>query len=221
MVVFGTTHEAPWTLNKVAIGISDAQLMDFKTKSGKARGTFDAAEQARLASKAATETYYAAVAALRASAADCVRTIQNKAKSTGDPAIYGLAEIPSPDPRSATAPPPAQPFDIRAQVNGDGSLTLFWKASNPRGVSSVVYKVQRGFGAGPFNLLDTSGGKTYNDDSIPVGTNSVSYIVTGKRGGQSGPMSEIFTARFGSVAGGGMFITGTSVSPSTGVKMAA
>ncbi len=168
MVMFGNTHEMPWTTNKVAIGLSDPQLTDFKSKSGKALVAFNAAEAARQASKAATDAYYAAVANLRTSAADCVRTIQNKAKSTNDPTIYALAEISPPDPRSQTGQPPAQPTDIRAELNSDGSITMTWKCANPRGVSRVIYFIKRKLtGEADFTLVDTVGEKTFTDTNSP------------------------------------------------------
>jgi hypothetical protein len=222
LVMFGNTHQTPWTTNKVAIGISDPQLTDFKSKAGKAQAAFDAAEAARQASKSATDAYYAAVAALRSTAADCVRTIQAKAKSTNDPSIYALAEISPPDPRSHTGQPPAMPFDVRAGLNSDGSITLTWKCTNPRGVSRVVYFVTRKLtGESDFTLVDTVGEKSFTDANLPFGTHQATYLITGKSGSLTGPSSSQFTVMFGTGGGGGMTIVGTSTGTGETMKMAA
>ena len=224
MVMFGNTHTDPWQINKVAIGLSDPLVLDFKTLAGKAQAAFDAAEVARQASKAATDSYYAAVATLRSKAAECVRVIQNKAKSTNDPNIYALAEISPPDPRSQTGQPPAQPFGLRAALNSDGSITLTWKCSNPRGVSRVVYFVKRKLGTETtFTLADTVGDKSFTDTHLPFGTHQAVYMVTGKAGSVSGPGSAQFTVMFGTGGGGGLTIVSTSTGDGVGgaMKMAA
>ena len=222
--MFGNTHGVPWTVNKVALAISDTQLTDFKNAAGKAQAAFDAAEVARQASKAATDSYYAAVATLRSKAADCVRTIQNKAKATNDPSLYGLAQISPPDPRSQTGQPPAQPTGLRAALNSDGSITLTWKCSNPRGVSRVVYFVKRKLGTETtFTLADTVGDKSFTDSNLPFGTHQAVYMVTGKAGSLSGPGSAQFTVMFGTGGGGGLTIVSTSTGDGVegAMKMAA
>jgi hypothetical protein len=220
--MFGNTHGVPWTTNKVVIGLSDPQLTDFKSAAGKAQAAFDSAEAARVTSKAATDAYYSAVAALRSKAADCVRTIQAKAKSTGDTAIYSLAQISPPDPRSHTGQPPAQPTDLRAMLNPSGSITLTWKCSNPRGVSRVVYFVKRKLdGESDFTLADTVGEKSFTDTNLPFGTHQATYLVTGKAGSLTGQSSEQFTVMFGTGGGGGLTIVSTSSSENAPVKLAA
>ena len=185
--------------------------------------SLNTAEQARAASQGATSMLHADAQVLRNAAADIVRTVRTFAKNTDNPGVYGLADVAPPQPRSASALPPGQPSDIRANVNSDGSLTLTWKSNNPSGVSNVVYKVQRAFnGSNNYTLLDTVGERTFADMTIPFGTTSVSYIITGKRGSQTGPMSNTFTAQFGSVSGGGgLTIVATQSAPASGMKMAA
>ncbi len=220
MVTFGNTHVDPWTINKVALTLNDAQVLAMKNLSIAANAAFNNAETARLAAKAATETYYAAVTALRTKAAECVRVIQNTAKTTNNPSLYGLAQIPSPDPRSHVGPPPARPTDIRAGLNPDGSITLTWKCANPSGVSNVIYFVKRKLnGNSDFALFDTVGEKTVTDATIPRATGGASYMITARHGQQSGPTSETFSVVFG-VGGGGLTIVSTS-SDETPMKMAA
>jgi hypothetical protein len=224
LITFCTAHKETWVTNQALIGVSASQNTALSDALMEASKALDSANAARAASKGATTTLLATSAKLRTAAADLVRTVQTFAKNNDNPAVYGLADIPAPKPRSQTAPPPGQPGDIRATVNSNGSLTLNWKSNNPSGVSNVVYKIQRSLnGDQNFTLLDTTGGgeRTFTDSTIPMGTTSVSYIITGKRGKQVGPMSETFTARFGTTGGGGMFLASTSTSPSVGVKLAA
>ncbi|HMN40892.1 MAG TPA: fibronectin type III domain-containing protein [Phycisphaerales bacterium] len=219
MVLFGSMHVDPWTTNKVALSLSDAQVLAMKNLSLTASDALDAAEVARQSAKAATETYYAAVRALRTKAAECVRVIQNTAKTTNNPALYGLAQIPAPDPRSHTGTPPARPTDVRAGLNSDGSITLTWKCANPRGVSRVIYFVKRKLnGESDYSLFDTVGEKSCTDATIPRSTGGASYIITGKAGSLSGPSSEQFTVTFG-VGGGGAIVMTTSADGS--MKLAA
>ncbi len=223
LVTFCAAHKDTWVTNQAQIGVTASQNTALSAALLNAQKSLDAAETARAVSKGATTMFKSNSRSLRDICGDIVRTVQTFAKNNNNPAVYGLADIPAPQPRSQNAPPPGQPGDIRAGVNSDGSLTLTWKSNNPSGVSNVVYKVQRAFnGANNYTLLDTVGERTFTDMTIPFGTTSVSYIITGKRGGQTGQMSSAFTAQFGSIAGGGgLFIASTTTVPSTGMKMAA
>ncbi len=223
LITFCQAHKDAWVTNQALIGVSPSQntaLATALTNAGKALNT---AEQARTTSLGATSTLHSEAEILRNAAADIVRTVRTFAKNTDNPNVYGLADVSPPQPRSANALPPGKPSDIVATVNSDGSLTLTWKSNNPTGVSNVVYKVQRAFnGSTTYTLLDTVGERTFTDATIPFGTTSVSYIITGKRGTQTGQMSNTFIAQFGSVnGGGGLFIASTTTAPSTGMKMAA
>lgn len=220
MVMFGNTHVAPWTANKVVLGIGDPDLAAFTLAASNAQKAFDAAEAARQASKAATTAFYASVSTLREKAGTCVRIIQNKAKSTNDPNLYAIGQISPPEPRSQQGPPPAQPSDIRAGLNSDGSITLTWKCANPPGVSNVIYFVQRKLnGQTDFTLFDTVGEKTLIDATIPRSAGGASYMITARHGQQSGQTSETFSVVFG-VGGGGSIVMTTSAD-GTGMKMAA
>jgi hypothetical protein len=98
------------------------------------------------------------------------------------------------------------------------------KTSQPAGVSGVVYSIRRSLDGGDYSLLDSVGGKTFSDQSVPMGTHSVSYAIQAKRGGQFSDWSEALTLRFGK-SGGGLTIASSETTPSTGegdgMKMAA
>ena len=65
------------------------------------------------------------------------------------------------------------------------------------------------------------GFKNWTDNTLPVNSNGVQYVITGTRGDISGEASEILTVTFGVSSGGGMFIASSTTMPSTGIKMAA
>ncbi|HMN40075.1 MAG TPA: fibronectin type III domain-containing protein [Phycisphaerales bacterium] len=222
LVQFGLDHHPVWSASSAGIGLTGAQALAFKNDSAAADAAFQAASLARQQAKAATTAYYAACGNLRTTAAACVRSIKAFADVSADPGtVYATAQIPPPDPRSHTGEPPAQPTDLRAGLETNGSITLTWKCSNPPGVSRVVYIIQRRLeGQTGFSTIDFVGEKTFNDATLPRGIDGVSYIITGKAGQQTGPASSMFTLTFGVVGGGGMMITSTSTEPGE-VKLAA
>jgi hypothetical protein len=220
LVQFGLDHQDGWNTYHAAIGLSSTLATQFKDDTAAADAAFQAASQARETAKAATIAYYGACATLRDSGSACVRAIKLFAEASSDPAtIYSKAQIPAPQPPSHTGTPPAQPTDMRAALEPNGSVTLTWKCANPPGVSRVVYIIQRKLeGDANFSTIDFVGGKTFNDATLPRGVDGASYIITGKAGQLSGPASSVFTLTFGSVGGGGMSITSTEMGP---MKMAA
>ncbi|HMN40098.1 MAG TPA: fibronectin type III domain-containing protein [Phycisphaerales bacterium] len=227
MLIFAQGHLSTWDTNKAALGLTEPEIEGLTDAIGEAQTALSAAEAARIASKGATTTFKTSSRTLRTLVADAVRSIQTRARNTSNPALYGLADIPAPQPRSESGPTPGQPGDLRVGVNSDGSLTLTWKSNNPPQCANVVYKVMRALnGATTYALIDTVGERSFTDATVPIGASSVSYIITGKRGNQTGAMSPAFTARFGSVGGGGgegggFTITSTETMPSAGMKMAA
>jgi hypothetical protein len=110
------------------------------------------------------------------------------------------------------------PFMLSASLDSQGDVIVKWKTSQPPGVSGVIHSVQRALDGGAYVLLDSVGGKTFTDETVPVGTQSVSYTVKAKRGTQMSAWSEALTIRFGRVGGGGFAITSTGTAP---MKMAA
>jgi hypothetical protein len=100
------------------------------------------------------------------------------------------------------------------------------KTSQPAGVSGVVYSIRRSLDGGDYSLPDSVGGKTFTDETVPAGTQSVAYTIKAKRGTQESDWSEALTLRFGR-GGGGLTITSSETTPaggageSDGMKMAA
>lgn len=235
-LAFCNAHGSMWLANAASIGILPASATSFKTLSGTAQTTFDAAQAAKVAAKAATNTNDTAMTAARNSAADIIRTIRAFAESTNNPNVYSLAGI-TPPAQPTPAPAPMKPTDLSTGLETTGALTLYWKATNPRG-GAVTYSIGRKLpGETAFNIVATTGGvppsgsnrggrrgqKQWTDNTLPTNSNGVQYLITGTRGNVIGESSEILTVTFGVGGGGGMFIASQTTSPSTGVsvKMAA
>ena len=70
-------------------------------------------------------------------------------------------------------------------------------------------------GESAYTIVGGSGNKTFTDESLPLGTDSVQYIVTAIRGSVNGTPSNAFTVQFG-VSGNGFAVNGTA-----NVKLAA
>jgi hypothetical protein len=203
LLIWGDTHSELWQTNQPQIGLSAAQVTAFKTIVGSARSLANAADEARLASKNATEALHISLDNLRATGGAFVNLIKAYAETTNNMNVYTLAGV-SPDDPAGTVPPPNTAESFTANVNPDGSLAIKWRASQPQGVTGVQYLVSRRVGAAnSFTLVGTVGSiKTFIDTTLPFGVDNVQYIVQPKRGDTFGPQSQVFALQFGSVGGG-------------------
>ena len=114
------------------------------------------------------------------------------------------ASPPSARARWGPVPPPAQPTDFKVELNSNGSITLKWKARHPEGSDRVVYFVKRKLiRESAFRLVGGSGEKSYQDDTLPIGIDGASYIITAQRGNVQGQPSRQLTVTFGSGGVGG------------------
>ena len=218
LITFAQNHRAVWAANAQQIGVSSQQLTVFDQALDDAADALGNAEKARIASKTATQSFQQNSRTLRAAAGEIVRSVKTYAENNGNPNVYDLAQIPAPSPRGP-AQPPAKPTAITASLTPEGFITLRWKASNPAGVSGVVYTVYRAVGnSGEFTFLDAVGEKTFTDETVPSDAGPVVYKIVPKRGRQTGPSSDLFTVRFGITPTGGAFVRSTSTEK---VKMAA
>lgn len=224
LINWASTHAELWLTNYELIGLTEAQSEAFKVLSNSLGTANTAAETARQASKAATQDLQGAAAAVRALGGAYISLIKGFADSTDNDGVFALAGITPNDPRS-TLPPPIPPQTFSAEINGDGSLTIKWKVTQPPGVIGVQYLVSRRMqGEASFTLVSSEGSKkSYTDETLPFGTDRVEYIIRPKRGEALGMPSNIFTVQFGSVGGvgggGGMSIlTTTTTGPGTAVN---
>lgn len=218
LIQFCELHVPVWTAAPAAIGLTAGQCTALDNATKAARLKFTQAEAARSASKAATVNYDDACGTLRDTVSLLVKAIKLYADNQANPdPVYAAAQIPAPA-SPVTNPPPGQPTNFKFEIEPGGLLTFRWKSTNSSGSTGAYFAVARRLGPeGAFTAVGGSTSKVFTDDSIPFGVNSVTYIVTPRRSGQSGTPSDMITVQFGV---GGQTFTVTSTQ-NNGLSMAA
>jgi hypothetical protein len=195
-----------WTTNAVAIGTTAAAVtaMDLRVKA--ARDGYTAQQAAKMAAKTATNSFHDNVEFMRAAGADIIRQIRTQAEVTNTPHVYNLAQVPPPAPPSP-APLPGQPTNFSVGLTGSGGILLTWKSTNSSPSTGAYFTVRRRLaGENAFTVAGGTGSKSFVDDTVPFGTNLVTYLVQGFKGQAAGPESEQLTVQFG-VGGSGSTAT--------------
>jgi hypothetical protein len=214
---FGNDHAPVFTTNAVAIGLT-APIASAFTASNKAmQDNWLAYNKAKSALRDAADAWKTARSDFRTLAGQDCNLIKNFAERQANPAAtYALAQIPAPSPRTPGVPPNAA-TDLRATLDTQtGELIVRWGASQPKGVTGVVYNVQRVIGTGTnFVSAGLTGTKSFVDENIPTGTSRIQYRVVSQRGGLISPASSTLDVRFSTNAQGEVQIA------SANVKMAA
>lgn len=209
-IQFSEDHIGPFTTNAAAIGVTTSQLSALTAATTKARGSYNAAQAARLASKAATVQFHNDTNDVRDMLRDLITLIKAKAETTDNPNVYALAQIPPP---AAPAPAalPGKPEGFVIILEADGSLTLTWKCENSTTSSGVFFQVQRKLaGESVFTNIGGTPVKSFNDATVPAGVGGLTYLITGYRGTRIGKTSDQITVQFG-VDGAGMRVSGATV----------
>jgi hypothetical protein len=206
LIQFAELHKDVWQSNASSIGLTSAQTTEYKNLTTDARAKFQAALLARQAAKVATQEQNEAIRALRNTNSALLKLIRGFAQNSNDPnTVYNKAEI---DPPAAPGPimPPTAAFDLTANLAiADGGIDIRWKASQPSGVTGVVYRVERAVGSqANWSLIGLTGTKSLIDTTIPAGSSRVFYRVTAQRGTLTSTGSTVLDIRFGT--GPGMFV---------------
>ena len=208
-------HVGPWTTNAVAIGSSAPEVSSFATKTQAARDAYIAQQTAIQAAVAATQAYHDAFDDMSTAGGAIMKQIRAKAESTGNPAVYTLAEIPAPKTPTPLGPP-GTPFDFKVVLLPNGSLDLAWKCQNPGG--GVIYHVsRRDEPTAPFTFLGGSPQRMFLDATVPAGASQLTYKVQGVRASGVGVAQE-FNVNLGTTNG---VMTATVTVGSTTPKLAA
>jgi hypothetical protein len=217
LLAFLESHLPVWGQDPGALGLSAQQLEQIQQAAAAARSAMDAAVAARSAALAATGTMRAALRTAHDLASVGIAGIKAHAARQEDPqAVYSAAQIPAPAAPSPI-PAPGGPFVADARIDGAGALHLSWKARHPRGTRGVVYLVRRrlrdaqGKALGGWQLLGTTGKKTYIDRTLPAGTAIAEYSVESQRGEKRSGWGQIRAVQFG----------GAQAAPVGGTVMAA
>lgn len=174
-----------WTADPAAIGLSPMQVAQLASEIIDARTNYEAAQQARNESRSATVGFHASTETLLDNGRDLITTIKAFAEARNDPGVYVRAAVPPPaDP--GPLPAPGTPDRFRVALQGDGSLALAWHADNPAGSSGTIYEVWRSDAGGPMLFLGTTGTKRFHDTTLPAGTATAVYQITGVRSTRRG-----------------------------------
>lgn len=198
-VVWAQTHAPVFSSNAAAIGLSAGQATVFAAAATAVQQAFGDVEAARAALQGAQDAWATTRLNSRRTAGDTVRFIKAYAENYKDPAsVYATAQIPAPNAPAPVGPPNAA-TTLKATLDvSTGTLTIRWKATQPKGMTGVVYQVQRVIGSGnTFTQVGLTGSKNFQDFEIPSGASRVQYRVIAQRGSQQSQASAVLDVRFG------------------------
>lgn len=202
---FYEAHLAPWATNAAALSFSVDQINDMTSLTQAARAAYTAKEQAADAAKAATETFYEAVADMHNLGAGLIGQVKNKAKLDADPSLYQLAQIPLPsDPTPAGDP--VAPTNLRAGLVNGGAINLTWDGTVAK---RQFFSVWRSLGSGQsatYEQIGAVAGKSFTDDTIPRGSEQAQYYVRAQRDTKISAPSAQLLVTFGVAQGGSVSV---------------
>ncbi len=204
-VQYFETHLAPFTTNMTAIGLATADITGLTTKTELARELYTAQQAALTAAKSATQAFYDAVTDMGNFGDDCINKIRGKAKTTGNPEVYTLAQIDPPAPRTPVTTL-GTPSNFKANLQPDGSLKLTWKCVNPRATGTVYNLSRRVDDDTSFTPIGGTGKKEFVDATVPLGTTQVVYRIRATRSTAVGTVAE-FIVSIGNVESGQLKVT--------------
>lgn len=187
------------------IGVTSAQLDALEPLIQEVETKFAAMMAARASAKSRTYETRQAIKACRKAFSSLISMIDGFARNTNNPAVYTMAGISPPSPRTPrdTA---AMAESVATKVRTDGSITFSFKVRSGGG---ATYEIQRqdvslAGEVGPWGYLATVGKKKFLDPSVPYGLRAVSYRVrTTLSNGVSSEWSEPSTSNFGNTGSAG------------------
>ena len=187
-----------WNTNFASIGLTSAQVTDLAGDIISTRTSFTSVQAARTEAKAETQSWYTNADELHTKAAELITLIKSfAANSRSSAAVYLAADMTPRNPPSP-APPPEQPGNLKATLNGDGTVTISWDGRGPTG---TVYNVSRRLPAETsFAFIGQGDGrdKSFTDATVPTGSASALYIVQAVRGSDVSTPSSAFNVLFSS-----------------------
>jgi biotin carboxyl carrier protein len=203
LIQFCESHTLPWAGSAQQIGLTNAQVAQYTAATQEAREAYELVRNLKQQLRAQVLTQGEKVRALRRTNSNLLRDIRAFALQQEKPdGVYALAQIPAP---AAPAPvgPPAAPTELTAGLAiPEGGIEVRWKATQPSGITGVVYKLERALSAGgPFVVVGLTGSKNAIDTTIPAGTSAVVYRVIAQRGSEVSGGDVTLTIRFGTGPG--------------------
>lgn len=208
LYTFANAHAPIWEERFAQIGLTEEQAALVAAKVPELRAAIQAATAARIEAMALTNAMNLKSRELFEAAANAVRAIRTHAVNNNDPHAYSLAEIDPPKVRSRHAALPVPPTDVSFRLDGQGGLILSWIAPQPRGIANVSFDVRRALNDSfTFECVGASGDREFRDQTIPLGTTQVRYILTPRHGKRTGTPSRPFATQFGSIASPALALT--------------
>ncbi len=206
LIEFAEVHAPTWNRNASTLNLSTLQVNTYTQLTQDARTSYDSVVAAKQALANAVLAQRQAVRDLRSYNGALLRAIRSYAEQQPKPdVIYIAADIPAPR-TPAPLGPPSAPFDPTAGLDLTlGGIRVSWKATQPQGMSGVVYRIERNTGTGQaWQLAGLVGGKNFVDDNVPT-TQTVQYRIIAQRGNLASNPSQTLVINFGT--GPGMTFT--------------
>lgn len=169
-----TERLATWTANAAQIGLAAQTVSAVASAVAQATNLRSAAGSARASSKSATLAYHNAADQALEQVRDLILEVKAFAASTDDPQVYVLADL-SPKDGPSPTPAPEAPSNVVFTLLPNGSLELKWKGKGPQGTFYIIKR--RLDGESALSMIATTTDKSFTDNAIPFGTDSVLYQV--------------------------------------------
>ena len=195
-IEFFENRIAAWAADPAAIGLTPAQIGDLQTLVSQARTRYTNAQNIRQESKDATTLQNAAVRDMVDQGTSMIALIRAHAELAADPeTVFTSANLDMPSDNAAPLPAPVAATDLRTNLLNTGAVKISWKGTVANG---TVYSVWRRIGENnPYIQIGTATGRSFVDETIPVGTAEASYYTIAHRDALSSPVSESVGIRFG------------------------
>lgn len=177
-LAFFEQHAPVWAASPAAIGLTAAQVTALASLVNTARTAFNAAQNARSASRAATVSQTDAMGSLSDYGADLIKTIRAFAETTKDPSVYSKAQIPPPAAPSPVGPP-EMPTELAASFLFPWGVRLTWKGSVSQGAYFGVFRRLRG--ETQFTFLQITKDRFFDDTGLPAGATGADYYIAAFR----------------------------------------
>lgn len=186
-----------WAADPTGIGLTGEQIITLGSQVTAARASYNAAQQARNASKSATVVFHDDSGTLRSFGGDLIKTIKAFAEATDNPGVYADADVPPPAPPTPRGAP-GMPTDITTALTNLGAIEIKWKADNAAASSGAFFVVRRKLDdETQWTTVGQTGAKAFSDETVPLGTTRAIYTIIPKRGELVGPASAQFAVQFG------------------------
>jgi hypothetical protein len=194
------TRIGAWLDNASQIGLAVDLVGDLQSKITAARAALENRESLKAQAEAATLLWHQNIDDTGELAAAAIAATKGFAKTSGNPAVYALAQI-SPGSPPTPAGAPEVPGDMTTEVLNRGAVEIRWKGTL---AFRTYYEVLRRLpGEGVEKMIASIGKLRFIDDTLPSGPSRVWYAVRARRGELASDMTDPVEVRLGIPGEGG------------------